>query len=57
MVAIRGAGEPDVFPPGDLGLIKAWEACGGNPETLTDDAAAWSPWRSYAANLLWRSLG
>ena len=57
MVAIRGAGEPDVFPPSDLGLIKAWEACGGNPKTLTDDAAAWSPWRSYAANLLWRSLG
>jgi AraC family transcriptional regulator of adaptative response / DNA-3-methyladenine glycosylase II len=57
MVSIRGAGEPDVFPPGDLGLVRAWGACGGNPNTLTRDAAAWSPWRSYAANLLWRSLG
>jgi AraC family transcriptional regulator of adaptative response / DNA-3-methyladenine glycosylase II len=57
MVSIRGAGEPDVFPPGDLGLVKAWEACGGSANTLNNDAAAWSPWRSYAANLLWRSLG
>ncbi|KZX51337.1 hypothetical protein A3709_11000 [Halioglobus sp. HI00S01] len=56
MVAIRGAGHPDVFPLGDLGLVKAWEALGGNSKTLKHDYEPWSPWRSYAANLLWRSL-
>lgn len=59
MVAMRGYGDPDVFPPGDLGLIKAYESL----KTKTDDALtlkesieSWRPWRSYAANLLWRSL-
>ncbi len=56
MVAIRGAGEPDVFPTGDLGLEKAWEAVGGQRKELKNHAVNWSPWRSYAANLLWRSL-
>jgi len=57
LIGLRGAGDPDVFPPKDLGLEKAWAEI--NPETdpLTDHAAAhWRPWRSYAANLLWRSL-
>ena len=56
MVAIRGAGEPDLFPTGDLGLEKAWRGLGGDPKALKHDSAKWSPWRSYAANLLWRSL-
>lgn len=56
MVAIRGVGEPDVFPLGDLGLDKAWRAL-GHTTPLKVQAPAWSPWRSYAANLLWRSLG
>ncbi|QFU74702.1 DNA-3-methyladenine glycosylase 2 family protein [Halioglobus maricola] len=56
MAAIRGAGEPDVFPLGDLGLVKAWEALGGEKNALKTDCEQWSPWRSYAANLLWRSL-
>lgn len=57
MVAIRGAGHPDVFPGGDLGLRRAWERLGGTDEILNEQAALWRPWRSYAANLLWRSLG
>ena len=55
MVAVRGAGDPDVFPTGDLGLERTWEALPGSEGKLTDAAAQWRPWRSYAANLLWRS--
>ena len=57
MVAIRGKGEPDVFPSGDLGLARAWERLGGEPKHLLQHAEGWRPWRAYAANLLWRSLG
>ncbi len=56
MVAMRGAGEPDVFPARDLGLEKAWQEISGGRTTLQDQSAHWRPWRSYAANLLWRSL-
>ncbi len=62
MVAMRGYGNPDIFPMGDLGLIKAYESLRGKlPQTrssgeLKDMTGQWRPWRSYAANLLWRSL-
>jgi AraC family transcriptional regulator of adaptative response / DNA-3-methyladenine glycosylase II len=55
MVALRGAGDPDVFPLGDLGLEKAWLAAAGD-QPLPQHTNKWRPWRSYAANLLWRSL-
>ncbi|MEP4147245.1 MAG: AlkA N-terminal domain-containing protein [Halioglobus sp.] len=55
MVAVRGAGDPDVFPTGDLGLERTWAALPGSEGKLNDAAAQWRPWRSYAANLLWRS--
>ncbi|MEP5567958.1 MAG: AlkA N-terminal domain-containing protein [Halioglobus sp.] len=55
MVAVRGAGDPDVFPSGDLGLERTWAALPGSEGKLNDAAAQWRPWRSYAANLLWRS--
>jgi AraC family transcriptional regulator of adaptative response / DNA-3-methyladenine glycosylase II len=56
MVAMRGLGQPDVFPHKDLGLERAWEQFSGDRLTLTDHTEHWRPWRSYAANLLWRSL-
>ncbi|WP_116366853.1 AlkA N-terminal domain-containing protein [Parahaliea mediterranea] len=56
MVAMRGLGEPDVFPAGDLGLIKAWNALPNNGRQLKDAAGHWQPFGAYAANLLWRSL-
>ncbi|RLQ22203.1 helix-turn-helix domain-containing protein [Seongchinamella sediminis] len=55
MVAVRGAGDPDVFPAGDLGLERSWAALAGSAGTLKDAAQHWRPWRSYAANLLWRN--
>lgn len=57
MIAMRGYGNPDIFPSGDLGLIKAYSALDGGNNTLTQEHIdQWRPWRSYAANLLWRSL-
>ncbi len=57
LVAMRGGGDPDIFPQKDLGLVKAWEAIAGAGKPLQHHATQWRPWRSYAANLLWRSLG
>ncbi len=56
LVAMRGAGDPDAFPPRDLGLEKAWRDASGNRRPLGAQSEHWRPWRSYAANLLWRSL-
>ena len=57
MIALRGTGDPDVLPAGDLGLENGWRLGRPGASGLADHAAAhWRPWRSYAANLLWRSL-
>ncbi len=57
-VALRGLGEPDAFPDGDLGLRKAIApgAPAASAAALRDRAEACRPWRGYAAMLLWRSL-
>lgn len=57
MVAMRGHGQPDAFPPKDLGLMRAWEGLPEAMEPLHKASERWQPWRAYAANLLWRSLG
>ncbi len=57
MVGMRGHGQPDAFPPRDLGLMRAWEALPQAMEPLHTASERWRPWRAYAANLLWRSLG
>lgn len=54
-VALRGLGEPDAFPAGDLGVKKAL-ARGGVPATERDALARaerWRPWRGYAVIALW----
>jgi AraC family transcriptional regulator of adaptative response / DNA-3-methyladenine glycosylase II len=56
MAMMRGNGDPDTFPPKDLGLEKAWARLPGPDTSLQHASASWRPWRSYAANLLWRSL-
>jgi AraC family transcriptional regulator of adaptative response / DNA-3-methyladenine glycosylase II len=54
-VAMRGLGEPDAFPEGDLGLRRALAANGAlpSPRELHRASEAWRPWRAYAAILLW----
>ena len=54
-IRLRGLGDPDVYPTGDLVLRRAAEAIGLPPEAKSqDDAAlAWRPLRSLATQLLW----
>jgi AraC family transcriptional regulator of adaptative response / DNA-3-methyladenine glycosylase II len=54
-VVMRALRWPDAFPDGDIGLRKA---IGGiSPARLRAAAEPWRPWRAYAAQHLWASLG
>lgn len=59
-IAMRALRFPDAFPAGDLGLQKAVTTQSSTARTtekqLLAHAADWSPWRAYAALLLWHSL-
>ena len=56
-LAMRVLGEPDAFPDGDLGLVRALERLGAGPARagLVRRAEAWRPWRAYATLHLWTS--
>ncbi|WP_158376139.1 AlkA N-terminal domain-containing protein [Cellulosimicrobium cellulans] len=63
-VAMRVLGDPDAWLAGDVALVAGATAAGaldpGLPRAaahraLEARAAAWSPWRSYAAMHLWRA--
>jgi DNA-3-methyladenine glycosylase II len=52
---------PDVFPVGDLGIVKGVQLLTGmkrrpKPRTIMRAAEAWRPYRSVAAWYLWRLL-
>jgi AraC family transcriptional regulator, regulatory protein of adaptative response / DNA-3-methyladenine glycosylase II len=54
-IAMRCLQDPDAFPAADLGLRRAL-ASNGRPATAAEVvaiAAAWRPWRAYAALHLW----
>jgi 3-methyladenine DNA glycosylase/8-oxoguanine DNA glycosylase len=51
-VAMRALGEPDAFPSGDLGLLRAMAL--ESSRELDRQSEAWRPWRAYAAMYLWR---
>ncbi|MGC2109073.1 MAG: AlkA N-terminal domain-containing protein, partial [Candidatus Korobacteraceae bacterium] len=50
-VAMRALGEPDAFPSGDIGLLRALEL--KTARQLQARAEPWRPWRAYAAMYLW----
>jgi len=54
-IAMRGLGDPDALPAGDLGIRAAARQLGlpATPAALTRRAAAWRPWRAYAVQYLW----
>lgn len=54
-IALRAAREPDAFPAGDAGLLRAMEVDGARPtpKQLEARAERWRPWRAYAAQYLW----
>jgi AraC family transcriptional regulator, regulatory protein of adaptative response / DNA-3-methyladenine glycosylase II len=53
-IAMRALGDPDAFPASDLGVRAGARQAGLADEAraLTSRAAAWRPWRSYAAQYL-----
>ena len=60
MFMMFSLGRSDVFSAGDLGLIRAMEAIYGLPKntprtSLLTIAQKWSPHRTYASLLLWRT--
>jgi hypothetical protein len=53
---MRQLREPDAFPTGDIGLMRAMAGADGVRPTaavLQARAEAWRPWRAYAALHLW----
>ncbi|GBU15949.1 MULTISPECIES: DNA-3-methyladenine glycosylase family protein [Methylobacterium] len=54
-VALRALKEPDAWPAGDVGLMRALGAGRGRAGAamLAARSAPWSPWRAYAALHLW----
>jgi AraC family transcriptional regulator of adaptative response / DNA-3-methyladenine glycosylase II len=58
-VAMRALGDPDAFLPTDLGVRKAICRLGHADDRRSVAAVAerWRPWRAYATQHLWASLG
>jgi DNA-3-methyladenine glycosylase II len=59
MFLMFALGHPDVFAPGDLGLVRAMEELYGIPKgapkaRLLELSKAWSPYRTYASLILWK---
>jgi AraC family transcriptional regulator of adaptative response / DNA-3-methyladenine glycosylase II len=57
-IGMRALSDPDAFPPGDAGVLRALRLLGQAGEPGADAAAAqaWRPWRSYAVHHLWATL-
>lgn len=58
IIAMRGLGDPDAFPAGDLGVRQAAGRLGlpAGAAALTTRSNRWRPWRSYATQYLWSAL-
>ena len=52
-IRMRALSDPDIFLPGDAGLVRALRALGAGPGPA---AGRWRPWRSYATHYLWAML-
>ena len=60
MFLMNSLGHTDVFSPGDLGLVRAMETIYNLPKnaprtSLLAISEKWSPYRTYASLLLWRT--
>ena len=58
-VAMRAIHDPDAFLPTDLGVRKAVRRLGhaDDRQSVAAVAERWRPWRAYATQHLWASLG
>jgi AraC family transcriptional regulator, regulatory protein of adaptative response / DNA-3-methyladenine glycosylase II len=57
-IRMRALSDPDAFPPGDAGVLRALRLLGHRADPGSDAGAAqsWRPWRSYAVHHLWATL-
>jgi AraC family transcriptional regulator, regulatory protein of adaptative response / DNA-3-methyladenine glycosylase II len=57
-IGMRALSDPDAFPPGDAGVLRALRLLGqrADPGSDSGTAQAWRPWRSYAVHHLWATL-
>jgi AraC family transcriptional regulator, regulatory protein of adaptative response / DNA-3-methyladenine glycosylase II len=57
-IGMRALSDPDAFPPGDAGVLRALRLLGQRADPGSDAGAAqaWRPWRSYAVHYLWATL-
>jgi len=57
-IGMRALSDPDAFPPGDAGVLRALRTLGHAVASGSDTGAAqaWRPWRSYAVHHLWATL-
>jgi AraC family transcriptional regulator of adaptative response / DNA-3-methyladenine glycosylase II len=59
-IRMRALSDPDVFLPGDVGVLRALARLGGGgpgtPAAAPALADGWRPWRSYAVHHLWATL-
>ena len=58
-IAMRALADPDAFLPSDLGVRHALTGLGvaSDPASAVGLAERWRPWRAYALQHLWASLG
>jgi AraC family transcriptional regulator, regulatory protein of adaptative response / DNA-3-methyladenine glycosylase II len=56
-IAMRALADPDALLDDDLGVLHGARALGlpDSPKALAEHGTRWSPWRSYATQLLWAS--
>ena len=59
MIAMRALGDPDALPATDMGVRKGATILGlpATPAGLDARSQRWRPWRSYAVQYLWATLG
>ena len=59
-IRMRALSDPDVFLPGDVGVVRALRLVTGSPAVSAavspTVAERWRPWRSYATHHLWAAL-
>jgi AraC family transcriptional regulator of adaptative response / DNA-3-methyladenine glycosylase II len=55
-IAIRVLRDPDIFLSTDLGVRRALQALGQDPQRSSSLASRWAPYRTHATQHLWASL-
>jgi len=57
-IRMRALSDPDAFPVGDVGVLRALRLLGrrASAGSVAEAAQPWRPWSSYAVHHLWATL-